>query len=66
MTDKKKAVILKLGRDNPQAELDFELAYQRSLTVQERFRMMFRRSRAIAQTLLKNGYIKPFEITKRT
>ena len=66
MPDKKKTAILKLGRDNPKAELEFELAYQRSLTVQERFRMMLRRSRAIARTLLKNGYIRPFEITKRT
>ncbi|MBI5778489.1 MAG: hypothetical protein HZA49_03420 [Planctomycetes bacterium] len=66
MPDKKKTAILKLRRDNPEKELDFELAYQRSLTVQERFRMMFRRSRTIARTLLKNGYIRPFEITKRT
>lgn len=65
MRHKEKSVILKLKRDDPGKELDFELDYQRSLTVQERFRMMFRRSRTIARTLLKNGYIRPFEIIKR-
>jgi len=65
MNHKKKAAILKLKTDDPEKELDFELDYQRSLTVQERFGMMFRRSRAIARTLLKNGYIRPFEIIKR-
>ena len=64
--DLNRAGILKLRRNNSARELDFELEYQLSLTVQERFNMMFRRSREIARTLLKNEYIRPFEIIKRT
>ncbi len=58
--------ILKLSRDDPKKELEFELAYQASLTVEERFKMMFRRSRELSLMLEKNGYRKPFEIIKRT
>jgi hypothetical protein len=63
---KKKTVrILKLASDQQKKELDFELDYQLSLTVQERFQMMFKKSREIALTLFKNGHRKPFEIIKR-
>ncbi len=57
--------ILKTTSYQPRKELEFELAYQLSLTTRERFRMMFRKSREIAEMLLKNGYRKPFEIIKR-
>ena len=64
---KKKTVrILKLDSDQPTKELDFELDYQLSLTVQERFQMMFKKSREIAEVIFKNGHRKPFEIIKRT
>lgn len=46
-------------------ELDFELEYQRSLTTAQRFEMMFRRSREIAEELLKRGHRKPVEVVKR-
>ena len=62
---KKNARILKLDYDCPEKELAFELDYQLSLTVQERFEMMFRKSREIALILLNNGHRKPFEIIKR-
>ncbi|MFH1227017.1 MAG: hypothetical protein V1701_03815 [Planctomycetota bacterium] len=65
MGKNKSARILKLNRHNPAVELDFELEYQASLSVQERFRMMIKRSRQIAGILLANGHIKPFEIIKR-
>jgi hypothetical protein len=51
--------------DSEEAELDFELAYQRSLTTAERFEMMFRKSRQIAEELLRRGHRRPFEIVKR-
>lgn len=54
------------GRENEDAELEFELAYQRTLTTQERFELMFRKSRELAEMLLKHGYRKPVEIIKRT
>jgi hypothetical protein len=34
--------ILKLAADDPERELEFELAYLRGLTTQERFALMFR------------------------
>jgi hypothetical protein len=47
-------------------ELEFELAYQRSLTTAQRFEMMFRRSRQMAEQLARLGHRKPTEIVKRT
>lgn len=58
--------IFKSDRDDEERELDFELEYQLSLSVEERFRMMFQRSREIAEMLIRNGHRKPFEIIKRT
>jgi hypothetical protein len=46
-------------------ELEFELQYQRSLTTEQRFQMMFLRSRAIAEQLERLGHRKPAEILKR-
>jgi hypothetical protein len=48
-----------------EAELDFELAYQRSLSTAQRFEMMFTRSRQIAEELIRRGHRKPAEILKR-
>jgi hypothetical protein len=58
--------ILLVEHDDEEAELDFELAYLRTLTAQQRFQLMFRKSREIAEMLLKHGHRKPFEIVKRT
>jgi hypothetical protein len=57
--------ILKLDRDDEERELEFELAYQRSLTTEERFRMMFQKSRELAEMLIRYGHRKPVEIIKR-
>jgi len=37
--------ILKLEIDDEEREIEFELAYLRALTTQERFELMFRKSR---------------------
>lgn len=58
--------ILKLGKDDEPRQLEFELAYQRTLTTQQRFELMFRKSREIAEMLLRHGCRKPVEIVKRT
>ena len=60
--------VLKVAPDtaSEEQELDFELAYQRRLTTAERFEMMLSRSRQIAQELIRRGYRRPSEITKRT
>ncbi len=57
--------VLKIERDDEEQELEFELAYQRTLTTQQRFELMFHKSREIAEMLLRHGYRKPFEIIKR-
>ena len=60
--------ILKSDRDDADAEreLEFELDYQLSLTTGERFELMFRKSREMAEILLRNGHRKPVEIVKRS
>ncbi len=58
--------IWKLDIDDEEKERELELAYQRSLTTQQRFEMMFRRSREMAEMLERRGYRKPFEIIKRS
>lgn len=60
--------ILKVGRDEQDGkrELEFELDYLATLTVQERFEMMFRRSRQIREMLEQHGHREPAEIVKRS
>lgn len=60
--------ILKLDPDvqDPDRELEFELDYQLTLTTAQRFEMMLRRSRELAEELLRRGYRKPVEIIKRS
>lgn len=60
------APLLKCDRDDEDRELDFELDYQLSLSVEERFRMMFRKSRETAALLIRNGHRKPVQIIKRS
>lgn len=57
--------VLILENDDQDREIDFEIAYQLSLTVEQRFRMMFQKSKEIAEILVRNGHRKPFEIIKR-
>jgi hypothetical protein len=57
--------ILKIKGNNFRKELDFEIEYQLSLTVQERFKLMFSRADLIKEMLIRNGYRKPIEIIKR-
>jgi hypothetical protein len=60
--------VLKIGpeEDSEDRELEFELRYQESLTTQQRFEMMFRRSRAMLEQLIRNGHRRPAEVVKRT
>ncbi len=57
--------ILKLKKHNEEKELDFELKYQRSLSLTERFRMVVHQSKLVLQMLIDHGYRKPSEIIKR-
>ena len=59
--------VLKIGQHTEceDQELDFEIAYQRTLTTAQRFELMFRKSREIMEIMLRHGYRKPVEIIKR-
>ena len=57
--------ILKISKDDDDLERQFELDYLLSLTVDERFKMMFERSEQIKKTLLEHGHRKAAEIIKR-
>jgi hypothetical protein len=47
------SLILKLDKDDEDRELEFELDYQRTLTTQQRFDMMFRGSRLMAEAMAR-------------
>ncbi len=57
--------ILKCEKDDEKRELEFEIDYQLSLTTEQRFKMMFKRSQEIAKMLIENGHREPFKIIKR-
>jgi len=57
--------IFKSKKSNEKRELEFELKYQRSLSLAERFRMALRQSRLVLQMLIDHGHRKPTEIIKR-
>lgn len=57
--------ILKLTKDDEEKELNFELDYQLSLTVEQRFEMMFKKSQELAKMLEENGHRKAVKIIKR-
>ena len=63
---KKKPSILKLSYHDEGKELEFELAYLRSLTFEERLNMVRRKSRDMLKQMVDLGYRKPFEIIKRS
>jgi hypothetical protein len=65
-TERTMSPILKITRNDEAQELEFEIAYQRTLTTQQRFELMFRKSREMAEMLLRHGHRKPFEIIKRS
>lgn len=58
--------ILKLDKPDPARELEFELEFQRSLTLQQRFAMMVTASNRIREQLIRSGQRKAVEIIKRT
>jgi hypothetical protein len=66
MKRRKTPRILLVKGDQPKRELEFELDFQASLTTQQRFEMMFKRSDQIKEMLIRHGYRKPVEIIKRS
>jgi hypothetical protein len=58
--------ILKLNnKHSPEKEIEFELKFFESLSVRQRFEMMFRKTKEIVKLLEKSGHRKTFEIIKR-
>jgi len=58
--------VLKLKKDSEDQEIEFELDYLTSLTTQQRFHMMFQKSREMALLLKRNGRRKSTQVVKRT
>jgi hypothetical protein len=58
--------ILKLNKDDEQKELDFELEWQRQLSVTDRFALLEEKRRTMLQQLIDHGHRKPAEIIKRS
>ena len=57
--------ILKLDKDAPDKELEFELAFLRRLSRRQRFEMMWQRSKEIWELLKRSGHRRTSKITKR-
>lgn len=65
MGKKANGVLLLLKRDDEKKEIEFELEYLLSLTVQQRFRLMQKKSREMLALLEQHGHRKAAEILKR-
>jgi hypothetical protein len=63
---KHKTHILALDGDDPEKELDFEVKFQMSLTVQQRFTMMLERSEELAERMIRDGRRRPVAVIKRS
>jgi len=61
-----KTTILKLTKDNENEEIEFELNYLKSLTTNQRFQMMAKKTEELINLLGKNGNRKTTQIIKRT
>jgi hypothetical protein len=58
--------VLKLDDHNEEQEIEFELSWLLSLSLQERFQLMFKKTKELIELLERNGHRRPAEITKRT
>ena len=58
--------VLKLNKHNERKEIGFELKYLKSLSVKERFELMFKKSKEMIDLLEKSGHRRPSKIIKRT
>ena len=58
--------ILKLDRHDEEREIEFELNYLSSLTIKQRFTMMFKKTNEMRSLLKEHGNRKNTQIIKRT
>jgi len=68
MSENKKhpTFILTLEENDEEREFQFEFNYLKSLTIQERFDLLFKRRKLILEILENNGHRRPSGIFKRT
>lgn len=57
--------ILKLSKDDEDREIEFELNYLLSLTTQQRFQMMLKKTQEVRNLLGRSGYRRTVKIFKR-
>lgn len=57
--------ILKLNNPDEEKEIEFELSWLSSLTVRQRFELMFNKTAELIGLLEKNGHRRPPQIVKR-
>lgn len=62
----KTKTILKLTEHDAKEEISFEINYLLSLSIAERFQLMFRRNQELLSLLENNGHRKSSEIIKRS
>jgi hypothetical protein len=60
------APVLKLDDYDEKKEIEFELSYLLSLTLQERFELMFKKTKELLDLMEKNGHRRADQIVKRT
>lgn len=58
--------VLKTRTNNERVEIEFELDYLATLTTQQRFEMMLRKSREMAALRKRHGSRRTTQIIKRT
>jgi len=57
--------ILKLAQYDENIEIEFELRYLKSLTINERFLLMRKKSEEMQELMRNSGHRRPAEIIKR-
>jgi len=57
---------LKLNEHDEEKEIEFELSWLPSLSTEQRFELMFKKSRELVALLKANGHRRSPEIIKRT
>lgn len=62
----KNRTILKLSRHNKNKEIEFELQYLGSLSVRQRFTLMFKKTKEMISLLERHGHRRAFKIIKRS
>lgn len=66
MAQDAKQHILILEDHDEDKEIEFELRWLLSLTVEQRFQLMIRRTQELLQLLENSGHRTPFDIVKRS